>query len=111
MSFFQRFLCLCLAGLGLAGSVTAQEMLEGKPEKARDIGCLTYRDTAGQLLRIREFSYELDSLTGKAVVRERISEFAGETGNLTEPHGSSEDYEACFSRLSELVKAVAAILK
>ena len=77
MSIFQRFLCLCLAGLGLAGSVSAQEMLEGKPEKARDIGCLTYRDTAGQLLRIREFSYELDSLTGKAVVRERISDSSG----------------------------------
>lgn len=77
MNFPRFFLCLFLAGLGLAWPVTAQEILEGKPEKALAIGCLTYRDTSGQLLRVREFSYELDTLTGEAVVRERISDTSG----------------------------------
>ena len=77
MNFFRRFLCLCLAGLGLAWPVTAQEILEGNPEKALSFRCLTYRDTAGHLLRVREFSYELDTLTGEAVVRERISDSSG----------------------------------
>ena len=39
-----------------------------------------------------------------------LREFAGEEGDLSEPHGSGEDYERCFDRVLELVTAVADIL-
>ena len=39
-----------------------------------------------------------------------LREFAGEEGDLPEPHGDEELYEKCFARVLELVTSVADIL-
>ena len=71
------YLFLCLAFLLSAISLGAQELLEGAPEQAARIGRLTYCDSTGTLLRIREFAYEPDSIPGGAWVRETVSDTTG----------------------------------
>lgn len=71
------YLLLCLAFLIPASPLGAQEMLEGDPEQAVRIGRLTYCDSTGTLLRIREFTYEPDSIADGAWVRETVSDTTG----------------------------------
>ncbi len=89
MTTYRYFLCLCLASLSLAGSLGAQELLEGHPEQVRQYSPFNYRDSTGKLLRSRSFSYEVDSLSGEAIVHEQLSDTNGTVAVIVNRYNGS----------------------